>query len=233
MNAMFRLNFGLAAAFGSAIVIFATVVCTLQAAEPVAKVPLPLQLPAPTLKGTPEDLPAGPNIEPLSKTPRPPFMVVPGVKNVALGRPITSSMPPGTGELKQITDGRKEASDEDAVEFKKGTLWVQVDLGSAYAIQAIVLWHDHRYLQAMHDVIVQIGNDPEFKTNVTTLFNNDVDDSSGLGVGTDREYFETAEGKIIDARGISARYVRCYTRGSSAGALNCWQEIEVYALPSK
>jgi hypothetical protein len=202
-------------------------------AEPVAKQPLPLQLPAPTLKGTPEDLQAGPNVEPLSKTPRPPFLAPKGVQNVALGKPVTSSARPVGGELKQITDGKKEAKDDDAVEFRKGTQWVQVDLGDTYTLAAIVFWHDHRYIQVMHDVIVQVSDDPEFKTSVTTLFNNDADDSSGLGVGKDREYFETAEGRIVDAKGVKARYVRGYTRGSSQGGMNAWQELEVYALPAK
>lgn len=196
------------------------------------KVPLELKLPAPTLKGTPEDLPSGPNIEPLSDKPRPPFLVPKGVSNVALGKPVTSSVPPFTGELSQITDGKKEAFDYDAVEFRRGTQWIQVDLGQPYEIYAIVMWHDHRYIQVFHDVIVQVSNDPEFREGVITLFNNDSDNSSGLGVGTDREYFETHEGKIVDGKGVKARYVRCYTRGSSQSALNCWQELEVYALPA-
>ena len=45
-----------------------------EGAEAAATEPLPLKLPAPTLKGTPEDLQAGPNVDPLSKTPRPPFL---------------------------------------------------------------------------------------------------------------------------------------------------------------
>lgn len=195
-----------------------------------AKVPLALQLPSPTLRGTPEDLPKGSNIEPISDK-MPPFMVPRGVTNVALGKPVTSSVPPFTGTLAQITDGRKEPTDDDAVEFKKGVQWVQVDLGASCSLSAIVIWHDHRYLQVMHDVIVQVSDDPEFKSGVQTLFNNDADNSSQLGAGSDREYFETNRGKIIDARGVKARYVRGSTRGSSSGALNCWEEIEVYALP--
>ncbi|MCS7090794.1 MAG: discoidin domain-containing protein [Verrucomicrobiota bacterium] len=196
------------------------------------KVPLELKLPAPTLKGTPEDLPSGPNIEPLSDKPRAPFLVPKGVKNVALGKPVTASVQPFTGELSQITDGKKEAFDYDAVEFRRGTQWIQVDLGQPHEIYAVVMWHDHRYIQVFHDVIVQVSNDPEFREGVITLFNNDSDNSSGLGVGTDREYFETHEGKIVDGKGVKARYVRCYTRGSSQSALNCWQELEVYALPA-
>lgn len=195
--------------------------------------PLALQLPAPTLKGTPEDLPVGPNIEPLSDKPRPAFLVPKGVKNLAAGKTVTTSVKPFTGEPSQITDGKKEAFDYDSVEMKKGPQWAQVDLGESVAIYAIALWHDHRYIQVMHDVIVLVSDDAEFKTGVTTLFNNDTDNSSALGVGTDREYFETHAGRIVDGKGVKARYVRGYTKGSTLSALNEWQEIEVYALPAK
>jgi hypothetical protein len=196
-------------------------------------VPLKINLPAHTTKGTPEDLPAGPNIEPPPKTAPAPLQVPAGVKNVAAGKPVTSSVPPYTGELTQITDGKREPLDEDVVEFKKGTQWVQVDLGASHEIHAIALWHDHRLLQAFHDVIVQISDDPEFKDGVITLYNNDTDNSSKLGVGTDREYFELEFGRVLPVKGVKARYVRGYTKGSSLSAINCWQEIEVYALPAK
>ena len=92
--------------------------------------PLILSLPLHTLKGTPEDLPAGPNIEPASDTAPPPLQVAKGVKNVAVGKPVTSSVAPFLGELKQITDGKKEAYDDDAVEFKRvcsGCRWISVN----------------------------------------------------------------------------------------------------------
>src|SRR3989442_594128 len=73
------------------------------AADAPPKEALALQLPAPTLKGTPEDLPKGPNIEPLSDKPRPPFLAPRGVTNVALRRPVISSVAPFSGELGQIT----------------------------------------------------------------------------------------------------------------------------------
>ncbi|MDB6021583.1 MAG: discoidin protein [Pedosphaera sp.] len=193
---------------------------------------LVLKLPDPTLKGTPEDLPTAPNIEPPSHKPAT-FMVPKGVTNVALGKPVTSSTAPFTGELTKITDGKKEAIDEDTVEFKKGLQWVQVDLGASYEIYALAVWHDHRYVQVMHTVIFQVSDDPEFKTNVTTIFNNDADNFAGLGAGTDRQYFETEQGKIINAKGVKARYIRGYTKGSSQGAQNAWEEIEAYALPGK
>ena len=195
--------------------------------------PLALNLPPHTLKGTPEDLPAGPNIDPPSDKAPTPIQVPKGVKNVAAGKPVTSSVKPFFGDLSQLTDGKKDPTDDDAVEFKKGTQWVQVDLGQSYDIHAIAMWHDHRYVQVVHDVIVQVSDDPEFKAGVTTLYNNDTDNSSALGVGTDREYFELEWGRVAPGKGARGRYVRGYTKGTSQSALNCWQELEVYALPAK
>ena len=211
-------------------------VFTLAVAVPVFSadtVPLKLDLPAHTTKGTPEDLPLGPNVEPLSD--KPPVMpqVPKGVVNVAAGKKVTASVQPFLGDLNQITDGKKEPVDDDAVEMKKGTQWVQVDLGQPCEIYAVAMWHDHRYVQLMHDVIVQLSNDPEFKTGVTTVYNSDTDNSSGLGVGTDREYFEMQFGRTVPVKGVKARYVRGYTKGGSLTALNCWQELEVYGLPAK
>jgi DNA-directed RNA polymerase specialized sigma24 family protein len=79
-----------------------------------------------------------------------------------------------------------------------------------------------------HDVIVQVADAPDFIENVRTLFNNDSDNSSGLGVGTNREYVETYEGKLINAQGVKARYIRFYSKGSTESALNEYTEIEVY-----
>jgi hypothetical protein len=186
------------------------------------------------LKGTPEQLPSGPNIESNSTNAPAPMQIAKGAKNVALGKPVATSVKPfSETQPEAITDGKKEAFDYDTVEMKKGTQWAQVDLGESYQIEAIAIWHDHRYIQIMHDVIVQVSDDPEFKTGVTTLFNNDTDNSSGLGVGTDREYFERHWGRVFDGKGAKARYVRGYTRGSHQNGMNGWQEIEVYAVPNK
>ncbi len=204
-----------------------------RAEDAKATEPLLLKLPAHTLKGTPDDLPKGPNVEPIPEKAPPPIQVPKGVKNVALGKPVTSSVAPFLGDLAQVTDGKKTPFDDDAVEFKKGVQWVQVDLGESYAVYAMAVWHDHRYVQAMHDVILQLSNDPTFKSDVTTVYNNDTDNSAGLGVGTDREYFELEFGRVVPVKGVKARYVRGYTKGSSQSAINAWQEIEVYALPAQ
>jgi len=120
---------------------------------------LALLLPAPTLKGTPEQLPTGPISSQFRQSARRRHDRQRG-KERAAGKTVTSSVKPFTGELSQITDGKKEAFDYDTVEMKKGPQWVQVDLGEPFAIQAIAIWHDHRYIQVINDVIVQVSDDP-------------------------------------------------------------------------
>jgi hypothetical protein len=46
-------------------------------------------------------------------------------------------------------------------------------------------------------------------------------------------YVETAEGKLVDAKGARARYVRLYSRGSNANELNHYVEVDVYGRPAK
>ena len=196
-------------------------------------VPLDIKLPSPAFKGTPKDIQLSAYVEPLSDKPRPPMMVPPGLKNIAKDAKLTCSDKNSTAEtLAKITDGDKEASEQSIIYLRKGTQWVQMDLGNPQEIFAIVLWHAHNSAKVYHSVVVQASDDPDFINNVKTVFNNDQENKSGLGVGTDREYFETHEGKLIDAKGVKARYLRFYSKGSTESALNEYTEIEVYGRPA-
>lgn len=200
---------------------------------PAGMVPLELKLPAPAFKGTPKDIQLSAYVEPLSDKPRAPFMVPPGLKNLAPASKITCSDKNASPEtLARIVDGDKEASDQSIVFIKKGTQYIQVDLGKPSELYAILIWHAHNSAKVYRDVIVQIADDAEFTKNARTLFNNDQDDSSKLGAGTDREYFETNEGKLINAKGAKAQYIRFYSKGSTESALNEYTEIEVYGRPA-
>ena len=200
-------------------------------------VPIPLVLPPPAMKGTPQALPTNTTALPLTSDARPPFLAPKGVENVALHKPVSSGDPNLiNGTLDQITDGKKEAFDENVVTLRKGLRWVQIDLKGEFNLYAVVIWHDFTTPIVYRDVIVQLSDDPEFKNGVTTIFNNDQKNAAGLGVGSDREYFEnslTAAGKLIDAKGTKARYVRCYSKGSTDNALNSYVEVEVYGLAAK
>jgi hypothetical protein len=46
-------------------------------------------------------------------------------------------------------------------------------------------------------------------------------------------YVETAEGKLVDAKGAKARYVRLWSKGSNANELNHYVEVEVFGRPAK
>ena len=154
-------------------------------------VPLPIVLPPPAMKGTPQALPTNTTAAPLTSAKLPPFLAPKGAVNVALKKPVTASDTNLiSGELQQITDGRKESYEENVVTLRKGLRWVQIDLQGEFNLYAVVIWHDFNIPVVYRDVIVQVSDDPEFKTGVTTLFNNDQKNTAGLGVGADREYFE-------------------------------------------
>jgi hypothetical protein len=200
-----------------------------------SEVPLNIKLPAPAFKGTPKEIKLSPYVEPLSDKPRPLMMVPAGLTNLATNKTTklsSSDKNASADTLAKIVDGDKEASDESIIYLRKGVQWVQMDFGSPQQVYAIVIWHAHNSAKVYHGVVVQASDDPDFINNVHTIFNNDQENKDGLGVGTDREYFETNEGKLIDAKGIKARYLRFYSKGSTESALNEYTEIEVYGRPA-
>lgn len=195
---------------------------------------LPLKLPAPAFKGTPSDAPPDSTAEKPTGKPRAPFMAPKGCKNVALNKKVTcSDKSPMTGAPELVTDGNKEAGEANVIIMRKGTQYAQIDLEEAAAIYAVVIWHAHDTPKIYRDVVVQVADDPDFIENVRTIFNNDQDNSSGLGIGTDREYYESNEGKLVEGKGVKARYIRCYSKGSTDSALNEYTEIEIWGLPAK
>jgi hypothetical protein len=196
-------------------------------------IPLPATLPLPSLAGTPAEVPAGSNAVLPDGNPRPVPLVPKGTTNLALRKKVSVENPPFSGTPELVTDGKKEADDK-VLELKSKRQWLQVDLGAPSKLFYLLFWHFHAEPVIFRDVIVQVSNDPNFKNGVTTLFNNDVDNSSKLGIGRDREYFETAEGKLVDSKGITARYVRFYSNGSTyRDPLNRYTEVEAYGLPAK
>ena len=61
-----------------------------------------------------------------------------------------------------------------------------------------------------------------------TLFNNDHDNSAGIGEGKDMEYIETNQGKLIDAKGVQGQFVRLSSNGSTGSDMNHYIEVEVF-----
>ena len=198
-----------------------------------------LKLPRPLFQGTPKNIPAAPTLEKWVDKPRDPLYVPEGLTNLALNKKVTSSdTAPVIGELSMVTDGDLEGSDGSFVELGPGTQWVQIDLGKKSDIYALLLWHFHAEGRVYHDVVVQVADDADFIDNVKTVFNNDFDNSSGLGLGKQLEYIEDYRGKLIDARTstgqpVQGRYVRLYSKGNTSNDMNHYIEVQIFGKPAK
>jgi len=213
-----------------AIAALAALSTTLSAQEEEVKI----EFPKPMFIGTP--VPAKlPNLE----QPDPSkiiksFMAPKGTVNVAKGKEVTSSDPaPIIGDLSLVTDGDPDGSDGCFVELAPGPQWVQIDLGEPTTISKIAMWHYHKQAQAYVDVVVQVSDDKEFKTGVTTLFNSDHDDTLKMGAGTDPAYIETNHGRVVDGKNTKGRYVRLTSNGNTSNEMNHYCEVAVYGVPGK
>jgi hypothetical protein len=204
-------------------------VCT--AARGLAQKPLVTDIPPEVIEGTPMQINV-PNLLPAPKE-APTLNVPEGTVLLSRDKTVTASDDfPVLGELALITDGEKEGGEGYYVELMGGRQWVQIDLGQTSAIAAVWVWHFHSQLRAYHDVIIQISDDPAFEKDVTTIFNNDFDDSSGLGKGSDRPYVETRFGLLVDGRGTKGRYVRLWSNGNTSVDANHYIEVEVFGTPA-
>ncbi len=205
------------------------------AAADAKLVPLKLELPKLAFIGTPADVQLDEHIEPVSETNRPPvLMVPPGTVNLALNKKVTcSDKNPSAGTTELVTDGNKEATDDTFLQMRRGTQWVQIDLEKPATLSYILVWHAHNAAQIYKCVVIQIAEDADFTQNVRTVYNNDYENKAGLGMGKDKQYFETFEGRWIPVKSEKARYVRSYSQGSTYSALNRVTEIEVYGIPAK
>lgn len=211
----------------------------MQAAEKTGKdgeklIPLKIKLPKAMFEGTPKNIKPAPTLEKYVDKPRKPFYAPDGVTNVAIEKSVKSSdSEPIIGELELVTDEDKEGTDGSYVELGPGLQWVQLDLKAEYTIYAITLWHYHGEGRVYHDVVVQVAKDADFIEGVKTIYNNDFDNSSGLGIGKDLEYIEDFRGRLIDAKGVASRYLRLYSKGNTSNDQNHYIEVEVYGKPAK
>lgn len=192
---------------------------------------LEIQLPKPLFVGTPKNIKST-NLEKPLPGKRPVYQVPAGTVLLSANKKVAGSdQSPIIGSLEMVTDKDKNGSDGSVVELGADKQYVQIDLGKPAQIAALVVWHYHQDARVYRDVVVQVAEDPDFITGVTTLFNNDDDNSSGLGVGKDKEYLETHEGKLLDGRGSKGRYIRLYSNGNTSSDANHYIEVEVYGKP--
>lgn len=200
---------------------------------PGEKVVLKLELPKPMFIGTPKNI-RTPNLEKITGKKRKPFYVPAGTKKISSGKPVTGSdSEPVIGEMDMVTDGEKSGEEGYFVEFGPGVQYVQVDLQGNFFLHAVLVWHYHTQPRVYRDVVVQVSDDPDFVKDVKTIFNNDHDNSAGLGIGRDKEYIEVNEGRLIDSKGVKCRYIRLYSSGNTSNDMNHYVEVEIYGIPAK
>ncbi len=142
--------------------------------------------------------------------------------NLAAGKTATGSV--AINSVAYITDGNKAYANYAGQEV--GIQWIRIDLGQAYNLNQVNVWHYFGDPRTYHDVIVQVSADA---SSWTTVFNNDTNNSAGQGTGSNAEYAESSAGKTITFAAVNARYVRLWSNGSSANGYNHYVEVEVYA----
>lgn len=210
------------------IIVAAIALTCLASVQAEDRIPLKIELPKPLFVGTPRPIKVS-NLEPAQAGDPAPLMVPVGTVLLSRNKPVTGSDSlPVIGELSYVTDGDKSGAEGAYVEMGPGLQWVQIDLGAPSRLAAVAVWHFHAQARVYHAVVVQVSSDPEFKKDVVTLFNNDDTNADGLGKGQDYAYIETYKGKVIDAKGAVARYVRLYSNGNTSDDLNHYTEVEVY-----
>ncbi len=152
----------------------------------------------------------------------------PSTDNLAAGKQ-TSTSSSGYANLSCATDGIINTSNYADSYKAGGAQWLQIDLGASNTIDNIKLRHYFGDSRKYHDVIVQLSNDADFSSGVSTVYNNDTNNSTGLGTGANSEYPETVAGLSVTFAPVNARYVRLYSNGSTVNNYNHYGEVEVYA----
>ena len=162
------------------------------------KVELKLKLPKPMFIGTPRNI-RTPNLEAVTGKPRGPFFVPAGTSCCRSGnRSRRATRRRSSGSSPSSPTARSRARTAISSNSGRAKQWVRIDLKESAALRAILVWHYHSQARVYRDVVVQVSDDKDFVTGVTTLFNNDHDNTLGAG---DRE----GQGVHRDQRGPADR----------------------------
>jgi hypothetical protein len=108
------------------------------------------------------------------------------------------------------------------------SVYAQIDLGALYDVSKVKVWHFFSDGRTYKDVIVQLSQTADFSSYVTTVFNNDKNNSAGQGYGVNAEYAESGSGKTVSFQPVLARYARFWIGGNSVDPYNQFVELQVY-----
>ena len=193
---------------------------------------LKLKLPKPMFIGTPTNL-RSPNLEKITGKSRGPFYVPTGTVLLSLKKKVTSSDSAAGHRRAGHDHGRREERRRRLLRrARSGPQWVQIDLGASHALSrhpALALSQPgarlpRRRRPGVRRSGLQDGRDDGLQQRPRQL-------RRSSGPGTDKEYIEVAEGRLIDPKGVKGRYVRLYSNGNTTNDLNHYVEVEVYGTP--
>jgi RHS repeat-associated protein len=139
-------------------------------------------------------------------------------ENLAAGLPFTSDTTLYWAEVPSDGDTWADSGSGTSGEFAytgSGLHYVQLDLGAAYSVDKVKVFHYAADGRTYHQTKTQVSADG---VTWTTIFDS----------ATSGEYAETSAGHTLTFTARSVRYVRDYLNGSTSNANNHWVEIEVY-----
>ncbi len=145
------------------------------------------------------------------------------LKNLARGKPVTTSFPKGIthGKPEKLTDGK---FDDWLGHGTEGEAWVQVDLGDARKVAFVRLFNFFRDGRTFHGSRVAISTTGEFAGEEKVIFDS----------RSDGEYAESRRGRVFACDPTDGRYVRSWLNGNTSNVGSQWVELQVYGpLPAE
>ncbi len=150
--------------------------------------------------------------------------------NVAYQKTVTAEAGVWMANPQYATDGILNTS--YYTNLGSGPVYIVIDLGQNYQLGELRFWHYYADGRTYHDVIAQLSQYSNF-SSLTTVFNNDTNNSAGQGTGSNSEYAESSAGKDVAlSTPVTARYLRLWTNGSTVNAFNHCVEVQAFASAS-
>ena len=94
------------------------------------------------------------------------------------------------GQDERLFDGVIDSASPNYVSVGDHRRFIVIDLGDTYMVDGLNVWRYYRDVRQYHDVVYQLSTVSNFNSDVTTVFNNDANNSTGQGTGSDPEYRE-------------------------------------------
>ena len=149
-----------------------------------------------------------------------------------LARPTTNPHPShaATGNDQRLFDGVTDSTSPNHIDVGEGSKFIVIDLGGPAMVDGLNVWRYYNDVRQYHDVVYQLSTTSDFSADVTTVFNNDANNSTQQGAGSDPEYREGPSGKPVYFPPVRARYLRLWSSGNTLNNDNHYTEVEVYGL---